>query len=247
VLGWFAAVFAARMPRGLQDAGMVGLQYAAQMAGYLVFLTDRYPDADPRQAPASAEPAVEHPVRLEDAGDDLRRPRLLVLFRLLLALPHIVWLLLWAVLSVLAALANGLITLVRGRPARPLHRFLSAYVRYATHVSAFLLLAANPFPGFTGKPGQYPLDVHVAGAQDRQNRWSVLGRFLLIVPAWLMSAAIGGAAYLAAFLGWWVALFLGRMPRQLRELEVWSLRYGAQVTAYFYMLTGRYPHASPHQ
>ncbi len=31
-----------------------------------------------------------------------------------------------------------------------LHGFVSAYVRYTTHVTAYISLAANPFPGFTG-------------------------------------------------------------------------------------------------
>src|SRR6185503_17178433 len=94
-------------------------------------------------------------------SDDLRRSRLTVFFRLLLTLPHLVWLALWAVAAILAGFVNWLVTLVRGRPAAPLHRFLSAFVRYAFHVLAFLSLAGNPFPGFTGKPGAYPVDLEL--------------------------------------------------------------------------------------
>ena len=48
-----------------------------------------------------------------------------------------------------------------GRSPAALHRFLSAYVRYTTHVYAFLLLVANPFPGFSGEPGSYPVDLEI--------------------------------------------------------------------------------------
>ena len=104
-----------------------------------------------------------HPVRLV-LEDDGRRSRLTVLFRLLLALPHLVWLTLWTIAAFLAAIANGLVALVRGHSAEPLHRFLAAYVRYTAHVTAFLLLVANPFPGFTGEPG-YPVDIAVGRAR----------------------------------------------------------------------------------
>ena len=58
---------------------------------------------------------------------------------ILLALPHLVWLTLWTVLR-RARRDRGLARrAVPGPAARaPLHRFLAAYVRYTTHVSAFL-------------------------------------------------------------------------------------------------------------
>ena len=45
-----------------------------------------------------------HPVRLV-AGDDLQRSRLTVFFRLLLAIPHAIWFLLWSIVALLAAIA----------------------------------------------------------------------------------------------------------------------------------------------
>ena len=49
---------------------------------------------------------------------------------------------------------------MRGAAPDGLHNFLAAYVRYSTHVAAYLALAANPYPGFTGAPG-YPVDVEI--------------------------------------------------------------------------------------
>jgi Domain of unknown function (DUF4389) len=76
--------------------------------------------------------------------DDLRRSRLTVLFRLLLAIPHFLWLLLWTVGVFFAAIAGWFSALVLGRLPESLHRFLAAYVRYATHLGAYLSIAANP-------------------------------------------------------------------------------------------------------
>ena len=70
----------------------------------------------------------------------------------------------------------------RGTPAAGLHRFLSRFLRYALHVYAFFFLVANPFPGFTGETGRYPLDL-VLPAPARQNRWKTGFRLVLVIPA----------------------------------------------------------------
>ena len=156
VLGWFAAVALGRMPLGIRNLAAYGLGYSAQAYSYALLLTDRYPNSDPDAlGPTWALPA--HPVTLVQ-DDDGRRSRLTVFFRLLLAIPHFVWIALWTVAAVFAAFANWLVALVRGRSAEPLHRFLTAYIRYSAHVSAFAFLVANPFPGFVGAPG-YPVEV----------------------------------------------------------------------------------------
>ena len=121
---------------------------------------------------------------------------------------------------------------------------MTRYVRYYTHVSAFLTLAGGPFPGFAGAPGSYPIDVEIDG-RARQNRWKTGFRVFLALPALLVSSALGGTLFVAAFLGWFAALFTGRMPRNLRQAQLLALRYSAQLYAYGYLLTDRYPYASP--
>ena len=96
-LGWFSALARGRMPRGLRDLAAYGLSYGAQLWAYLLLLTDRYPSSDPLTA-IGPLPVRNAPVRIE-AGGDLRRSRLTVFFRVLLALPHLVWLTLWGILA----------------------------------------------------------------------------------------------------------------------------------------------------
>jgi hypothetical protein len=175
--------------------------------------------------------------------DDGRRSRLTVLFRLLLALPHLVWLGLWSVAAILAAIANGIHALFAGRSAGPLHRFLAAYVRYTAHVTAFVALVANRFPGFVGEPG-YAVDVTI-GPPERQSRWVTLFRVVLALPAGLVAGALTGALAVVGLLGWFAALVTGRMPQGLRNLGVASIRYLAQTSAYWLVVTDDYPYASP--
>ena len=175
--------------------------------------------------------------------DDGRRSRLTVLFRLLLALPHFVWLALWTIAAILAAIANWFVALVRGRSAWPLHRFLAAYIRYSIHLTAFVFLIANPFPGFAGVPG-YPVDIAIA-PPERQNRWITFFRTFLALPAFLVSGALSGALFIVAFLGWFAALLTGRMPTGLRNLGAMAVRYQAQTDVYWFVLSDRYPYSSP--
>jgi hypothetical protein len=240
-LGWFAALALGRMPNGLRDLAAYGIGYTAQAYAYLLLVTDRYPNADP-EAVGPRWSLPTHPVRLA-LGDDGRRSRLTVFFRLLLALPHLVWLTLWSFAALVAALVNGIYALVRGRSAEPLHRFLAAYVRYSTHVTAFVTLVANPFPGFTGEPG-YPVDVSI-GAAARQNRWVTFFRTVLVVPALIVSGGLWSGLAAVAFLGWFVALATGRMPTGLRNLGAIAVRYLAQTNAYWLVVTDSYPYASP--
>jgi hypothetical protein len=151
---------------------------------------------------------------------------------------------LWGILAFLAVILQWFVTLFSGRPAVVFQRFLSAYVRYAFHVYAFGSLAANPFPGFTGKPGVYPLDL-VLPDPDRQNRWKTLFRGILVVPAVIVTVGLWGVVVLAAILTWFTALATAKAPEGLRNVTAWALRYSGQTNAYFYLLTDVYPHSSP--
>jgi hypothetical protein len=242
LLGWFAILARGRMPRGLRDAAAYGLSYGAQFWGYALLLTDRYPNSDPLAAlediPERSDPIA---AELEDEG---RRSRLTVFFRLPLAVPHLVWLALWGILAFLAVIASWFATLVRGRSPEALHRFLSAYVRYQLHVYGFLYLIANPFPGFVGRAGTYPFEALI-GPAERQNRWKVAFRIVLVIPAALMSSAYGALAAVAAVLGWFASLATGRMPTGLRNAAALAMRYSAQTSGYVLLLTDSYPYSGP--
>ena len=242
--GWFVCVALARMPLGFRDFVVYGLRYAAQTIGYLLVLTDRYPSSDPR-LPAATQPTPVKPITLT-VIDELRRSRLTVFFRILLAIPHIVWLILWGVAVFFAVLFGWFAALITGRLPDALHRFIGAYVRYEIHVLAFIYLVANPFPGFTGTPGTYPVDLEISPRKD-QNRWKTLFRLFLMIPAQFLAFALGGLLFIVAVFGWFTGVFLGRMPEGLRKLGAFCLRYLGQAYGYSWLLTDSYPYTGPNE
>jgi hypothetical protein len=241
-LGWFSALARGRMPRGLRDLAAYGLSYGAQYWAYLLLLTDRYPSSDPLTAIGPLAVRSD-PVRLEADGD-LRRSRLTVFFRLLLAFPHLVWLTLWGVIALGAAIINWFATLIRATPPAALHSILARYLRYQAHVISFLYLIGNPFPGFAGAEGSYPVDLHFA-APERQNRRTVLFRLVLAFPALLIVTVYNWLLLTTGILGWFAALFTGRMPLGLRNAGALVIGYVAQTYAYLFLVTGTYPYSGP--
>jgi hypothetical protein len=187
---------------------------------------------------AASAPA-QHPIRLV-VNDDLQRNRLTVFFRLILAIPLLLWATLWLVIAVLATIANWFATLFTGRSPDGLHTFLGTFLRYTTHVRAYLLLVADPYPSFTGKQGTYPIDLEV-DPPEPQSRLTVLFRVILAIPALLLTNILSNLSQLLAVFSWFIALVMGRVPEGLRNFAALALRIETQTYAYLMVLTSRYP------
>ena len=180
----------------------------------------------------------DHPVRLI-VTDDLQRNRLTVFFRLLLAIPHVIVLTIWGIVVVFAIIINWIATLIIGRPPDALHRFLAAYLRYNTHVTAYMFLLADPWPNFVGQLG-YPIDLQVDGPQE-QGRLGVFFRGILAIPSIILAYVFRLLNQALALVSWFYALFTGRISEGMRNLGAYCLRYEQQAYAYQVVLTSRYP------
>jgi hypothetical protein len=196
------------------------------------------PEGQP-PAPPSWEPPRPHPVRLVD-HDDLRRSRLTVLVRWALVLPHLVWLTLYSFVAFFVALANWIVTLIKGRSPQRLHRWLVRYLRYTVYVYSYLYVLANPYPPFHGDHRSYRIDLLVEGPKD-QRRWVTAFRLVLVIPAFVLNWVLGQVLQVIGLLAWLISIFIGRVPRGMEQLGLYCLRYQTQVFAYLLVLTDRYP------
>ena len=179
-----------------------------------------------------------HPIRLV-VTDDLQRTRITVFFRLLLAIPHYVWLTLWGIANAIVILISWFAALFTKRVPFGLHDFMARYLRYQTHVLGYITLAANPYPPFDGSQG-YPIDLTVAPPAE-QGRLGVFFRLLLAIPALVLSSVMNYLVYALVFFAWVISLVLGRMPEGMRNLIAFTIRYHVQTAAYYSLLTPRYP------
>lgn len=179
-----------------------------------------------------------HPISLV-VTDDLSRNRLTVFFRLLLAIPHLVWLWLWGIAATIALILVWFAALFTKRVPRGLHDFLASYLRYQVHVYSYLSLVADPYPSFSGT-APYPVTVEIAPPAE-QGRLGVFFRILLALPALLVAYILNYLTELVAIFAWIVCLALGRIPEGMRNLLAFSVRFHAQTQGYTYLLTDRYP------
>ena len=181
---------------------------------------------------------LAHPVRLV-VTDDLQRSRLTVFFRLLLVVPHVIWIYLWTIVAAFVVLIAWLVGIFTGRVPNGLHSFIASYLRYTTHVYAYVLLLANPYPSFSAN-ASYPVDLQI-DAPTAQSRLTIFFRLFLAIPALLLTSVFRSVNQLIAVLMWFYTLITGQMNRGMRDLSAWLLRYELQAGAYIWLATGRYP------
>ena len=182
-----------------------------------------------------------HPIGLI-VTDDLRRSRLTVFFRLLLVIPHYIWLEIWGIALVVTVPLSWLVAIFTGRVPAGLHTFDAAYVRYTTRVTAYVFLLANPWPPFSSAE-PYPVDARIDDAAQ-QSRLTVVFRLILAIPALILVYIFRLVNTVVAVLGWFYCLALGRMNEGMRNISAWMLRYETQTIGYLFLLTGAYPSLS---
>jgi hypothetical protein len=104
-----------------------------------------------------------------------------------------------------------------------------------------------PYSGPPAPPsGSDPNPIHVGFAGPfRQQRLTVLVRAILGIPHLVVLYILGIAAGVVVVIGWFGALFTGRLPDFAEQYLTGYLRWEARVLAYDLLLTGTYPPFSP--
>lgn len=192
-----------------------------------------------REAAFTGADPHTHPVTLRNA-DHRGRWRLTAVVRYVLALPLLLLAEYWSYLAILVAIVAWVIVLVRGRMPEELHAWFARYVRFLTHVNAYILLLADPYPRFHGREGAYPVDVRIDPPAP-QKRWTVAIRVVLALPALLFMYVLAIVAAFVAVLSWFCALAVARVPSGFQQLGAYCVRYQAQTLAYLLLLTDHYP------
>jgi hypothetical protein len=101
------------------------------------------------------------------------------------------------------------------------------------------------YPSYpTGAPWQLveePAVQLVAAGPLKQRRLTVAFRAILIIPHAFVLSFLNLAGFVVAFLGWWGALFMGRLPEFAVTYLSGLIRWNARVYGYSFLLTDDYP------
>jgi len=181
-----------------------------------------------------------YPVRFELAyPEDCGRLRILI--RWILGIPQLF------VANVLDDFANLLAffafwtILFTKRYPESLFRLVVGATRWQYNVSAYILMHDGPYPPFSFDDGAYPHLSYDVVRQDEYNRWLPLVKWILVIPHLLVLALLGFAGIFVWLYAAIVVVFTGRFPTGPFNYLAGVARWAARVTAYFLLLTDRYP------
>jgi hypothetical protein len=187
--------------------------------------------------PIPAESSPEPPPLLIERV--LTRGRLTVAFRLLLALPQVIFLYVLTLVGSLVLIVGWFAALFLGRLPDGIAEFLGQIVRYAVRVSAYVLFLTDRYPPFQFSAEDYPVSVELA--PGRLNRLAVLFRLLLLIPAQIVLNLTLAGWLVASLFIWLLVLVLGRVPGALFDATTALLRYSFRYYAYYWLVTAAYP------
>jgi len=74
-----------------------------------------------------------------------------------------------------------------------------------------------------------------------QARWTIFIRLILVIPLFFVAFFVSVAAFFATIGSWFASLFVGRVPDGLQAFVTGALRLYANILAYTFLLTSRWP------
>ena len=91
-----------------------------------------------------------------------------------------------------------------------------------------------------GEPPR-PTVLYARDVITKASRWRVAIRLILVIPHIIALFFVAIAFFFAGLIGWFAALFTGRLPDGFQEFMSGFIRYQTRVFGYTSLLTDRYP------
>ena len=115
------------------------------------------------------------------------------------------------------------------------------FIRFATRVTAYLLLLDDRYPS-TDEEQSVGLELDYPDVPQELNRWLPLVKWILALPHYVVLVLLWIGVIFSVIAAWFAILFTGRYPRGLFGFVVGVLRWSLRVNAYAFLLnTDRYP------
>jgi hypothetical protein len=146
VVCWFIILFTGRLPGGLANFQVMYLRYYVRTALFAGFLREEYPPFDFTMTPN--DPGGDPRVHVDVIPQLESRNRVTVGFRLILAIPQLIVLVLLAVAGGVVLVIAFFAVLFTGRWPAGLRHFTLGVLRWWLRVEAYLLLLSDQYPPF---------------------------------------------------------------------------------------------------
>jgi hypothetical protein len=139
VVSWFMIVFTGKQSGSIRQFTQFYLRWRVRALAYLMLLEDRYP-------PFGDEP---YPARVVVVDPTAPRDRLTVAFRILLAIPHFIVLVLLAIAWWVTTMVAWVLILFTAAYPQGLYTFGAGCLAWLIRVEAYVLLLVDEYPPFS--------------------------------------------------------------------------------------------------
>jgi hypothetical protein len=135
--------------------------------------------------------------------------------------------------------------LFTGRYPQSFFEYQVGTLRWATRVRARQFNLTDGYPAFGLDSKDEAVTVEVEYPESSSRGLLILRLFFgwlyVGIPHGFCLFFISMAALVAAFIGWWVVLFTGKMPEGIHSFVVGFFRWGTRVNLYLTNMTDTYP------
>ncbi len=146
IISWFIILFTGKLPEGIANLQIMIIRYSTRAHAYAGFLHDEYPPFEFPTTPA--EPGgtpVDLVIRPELEG----RNRLTVGLRIFWLIPALLFLILIAIVGILAWFVGLFAVLFTGRWPEGLRNWVMKLVRVGLRFEAYAMLLTDEYPPFS--------------------------------------------------------------------------------------------------
>jgi len=176
-----------------------------------------------------------------DATYPTQRNRLTAVFRIIVAIPHLIVSQFWGYLVEALAVVQWFIVVFTGKRNKGIYEMQRSWLDYYGRVITYVALIHDVFPPFGADPsGTVPVRTELA-EEEEANRLTVGLRFLWIIPAAIMMMFVGIAAAVVGLISWFSILFTGKQSQGMWDFVYKAIRFALRVQSYGLLLTDTYP------
>lgn len=177
-----------------------------------------------------------------DVAYEVERNRLTTFFRLLVALPWLLWIYLYGIAAMIAVVIAWFALMFTKRYPAGLYSFICGFIRLQARVSAYALLLTDALPPFSGKPDpDHPVQVGFAGPAAEYRRSRTFFKCLLYFPQGMILGGLGTVLGGAAFVTWWRVMFTGKQSITMHDALRVSAAYTVRAGGFLMLLTEHHP------
>lgn len=171
-----------------------------------------------------------------------KRSRLTTFFRFITVIPHVIWLMLYGFVASFAVLFAWFAIVFTAKYPAGLYSFVEGYLRYYARVTAYMVLATDKFPPFTGSRDEpYAANLDIGPALEKYSRWKTFFRGILIIPFYIVAYVFSIIYQLVAIICWFAIVILGKQPKGLQDALLFGLSYPVRLMTYYTLLTEAWP------